>query len=151
MLIASGALPGRRAKEQAGHGAAAAFARQILQVLPHGAAVAQIVELMQEGFEEPSIGRELRADFPQLQRSQVGQWRLDGLLTQAPIQCGHLLVPHSIGRGPAPDWQPDDSSLLQLEQQSSGGHVLELARTTVPVPHAGQFTAEPVTTPAGVS
>lgn len=64
MLIAVRTLPGGGAKEQAGHGAASSLPRQILEVLSHGAAVAQIMELMKQRFEERSIRGERRTDFP---------------------------------------------------------------------------------------
>jgi hypothetical protein len=127
MLVAVRTLPGGRAKEQAGHRAAGSFPRQILEVLPHRAAVTQIVELMEQGFKKPAVDGGHRADFPQVQREEVGQWSFEEFLTDGRIQRRHLLVPHSIGRRPATGWLPDQASLLQLEQERSGRHVLELS------------------------
>src|ERR1700687_682516 len=57
------------------------------------------------------------------------------------------LVTHPIRGSASAHRQLHIPALLQLEQQTSGGHVLELAQRVAPVPKLSQLTTQMKTTP----
>ena len=139
------ALPGCGDREQAGHGAASLLPHQVAKVLAHRTEVAQIVELVQQGFKKSPIGGLSGTDFLKLQGQHACELSLHRFLVKGRIQAWHLLVPHSIGGGTASQGQPAQTALLQLQQERLCSNVLGLPGAL------RQFPAEPVAAPIGVS
>ena len=146
--ISGGTLPSRRAKEQAGQILSGVTPNQVAEVLAHWAAIAQIVILGQI-LSEYGIVRLLRANDLNPQRSQRGQVRDNGFAGRFIKQLGAELNATGWGQ-PPPLWQPDESSLLQFQQQRPSGHVFELTRSGIPFPSLGQDPRQSPATPKRV-
>jgi hypothetical protein len=139
-------LPSRRAQQQTGPIPPLPVPHQILDVLPDGAGVAQIMILMQQPVKEgPGFGLPAqRLDWQRLQFTQTGNDRI-GRVREPP----DLFVAHAVGRKVAAHRQRHPPPLLQLEQQRAGRHVLDLAGEAAPVPDPAQVAREPIPTLIG--
>ena len=142
--IPSPRLPRRRAKQHTGQIPPPPVPHQILDVLPDGAGVAQIMIPMQQPVKDrPRFG--LPAQLLDLQRLQFAQGAHDriGRVRQTP----DWFVAHAVGRKATARGQRHPAPLLQLEQQRARGHVLDLAVETAPVPSQAQLAREPIPAP----
>src|SRR5208282_2791102 len=103
--------------------------------------------LMQQRVKNrPRFG--LPAQFQDLQRPQFAQSARDWI---APVfQVSNLFVAHAVGRRASARGQRQPPPSLQLEQQRTRGHVLDLAGEVAPVPDLAQFAREPIPAPIGM-
>jgi hypothetical protein len=92
--------------------------------------------LMQQRIKEGALARgfigvgTFAQDQGQQPVERLAYWRLG----RGQTWLGQSLVPHAIARDDSPQRQPDPPSLLQLQHQSAGSHVFELAGSVAPVP-----------------
>jgi hypothetical protein len=152
IMIPSGTLPGRSAKEQAGPGMAVAIANQILQILSDRTAMPQIVIMMEQALKQSSLLEPGgTADFDDDQWEHLGQatgcsiaWFQQRLFRQP-------FVPHPIGWSLSTRWQNDRATYFQFQQQGPSGHVFELPHAVAPIPSPSQFLAQSTSTPVRMS
>lgn len=147
-LIAWGALPGGRAKDQTRQRPARPIPSQILEIFSDRTAITQVMMLLEQLGQLPSLHRGL--DRRQLHRAHLAQRPLQEWLGP-PSQ---LLGRGRLGRAAAPAALPagklEQTPTLQFKEQRPGGHILDLSGAVAPVPLLGEMEREPKAAPVGM-
>lgn len=124
-------------------------ARQVGEVLTHGASVAQVV-VRRQVTRDGKIAWMASLDQIQSQRGEFTQGRADGSfdgLWPWEFWIGGIAVSGWMPRG----WQCDPPAPVEFQQQGTGGHVFKPTRVGTPIPALSQFLRETIAVPLRVS
>jgi hypothetical protein len=123
--------PGRGAEKPGRHRTILLGAQQILEVLPHRAAVAKIMLGGQQRFEDRAPAR-IPAHLVKMKRSQLAE--LSGHRTGVHPHAFQPPVLHPVGTGPPAGRQLEQGSLVELVEETARRHVRQLPVGPHPVP-----------------
>ena len=139
--------PRRRTEQEATQRAASPVPYQILLVLTHATAMTEVVVLVEQAAEEIEI-RASRLNNSHMQWSQISQRDLDrvGLMSHS----WSFAVAKFIVRWPPRSGERDQSTTVQLAQESPASHLLRMTTGGAPAPEFAQLFRETCTPPAGV-
>ena len=120
---------------------------RIAEVFPDTVVVTQIMMALEQPVEQPGF-RSARTDRVHPQRKQGLQTGVEG----GPFdrRFGGVAISMAVDRGAPPGRQPDESALLQFEQQRPARHVLEPPRLVAPPPAHAKFAGDPRAVPGGL-
>jgi hypothetical protein len=148
-LIAWGALPSGRAKDQTRHRSTRPITSQILKIFPDGTAITQVMILLQQMGQQPSLHRGL--DRRQLHWAHLVQRPLkEGLSPQSQLP-GRRGLRRAAAPAALSPRKLKQTSTFQFNQQRPGGHVFELSGGITPVPLLGNMDRQAKATPSGVA
>ena len=146
--VAAAGFPRRRTKQHTGQQPSRTVADQDFEVLPHATLMTQIMVVMQQVVEQPQAGvpgvEPLDSKW-----TQSAQIRIDrGRIVSHRLRHGES-TPVGSSRAVA-GRQPNLPEPFKLQQQRSGGHILQPPLAVAPVPPFAQLTRQSTTIPIRV-